>query len=192
MSLIMAREFLIFLNEYGICELRSGPSRIEEKYYLSEIGREEIIDFTNLNIKGIKPQNAVQVVRETDFPAMVERRRVLREVIERPLQARFRKLILEAYSFTCLITGVKLGEVLEVAHIKPVSKSGPDTLDNGLCLRSDIHLLFDAGHLRINPSGKIFLSETASHDVNYGHLPRQIEIPSFVGTERIEWRWKYC
>jgi hypothetical protein len=187
----MAREFLLFLYEYGICDRHPGPERMEEKYYLFDIGHDEIIGLTNLNLTGVMPQNVVQVVRTTDFPAVVERKRILTEVLERPLQARFRKIILDAFNATCLITGVELEEVLEAAHILPVSKSGPDTIDNGLCLRSDIHLLFDAGHLRINSSGEIVLSETASHDLNYGHLPRQIVIPPFIGKERLDWRWKY-
>jgi len=186
----MAREFLLFLNFYGICEMK-GRGRSREKYYISKMNEAEIRSLLDLDVAGIQPQTAVKKIRKTDFPAQIERKRVLAEVLQRPQQSRFRKQVLEAYGSRCLITGVKLESVLEAAHIRPVSESGLDVVENGLCLRSDIHLLFDSGHLRINPSGSILLSEAASESVNYAYLPDGLEIPDLVNMEWIEWRWKY-
>jgi predicted restriction endonuclease len=84
-----------------------------------------------------------------------------------------------------------LEPVLAAAHIIPVKAKGRDVIENGVCLRSDIHMLFDTGHLRIDTSGRIHLSEDAAHENNYSRLPRMVEIPAFVNKDYIDWRWNY-
>ena len=130
-------------------------------------------------------------IRLTQIPANVERKKVYREVLERPYQNVFRKNILSVYKFSCIITGVTIENVLEAAHIKPVEYNGDDNFNNGLCLRSDIHQLFDSNNLRILPSGELILSEVASSKNNYGNLPRKINLPHFVNTDFLDWRIKY-
>jgi len=76
-------------------------------------------------------------------------------------QGAFRVLVTEAYDRRCAITGERTLPVLEAAHIKPYSATGPHLVANGLLLRSDFHILFDDGYvtvtedLRIQVSGKI-------------------------------------
>lgn len=74
-----------------------------------------------------------------------------REVLQRVRkgQAAFRVDVLDGYQRRCAITGEKTLPVLEAAHIKSYSKSGPHSLSNGLLLRSDMHKLFDEGYLTI-------------------------------------------
>ena len=70
-------------------------------------------------------------------------------------------------------------EVLEAAHIKPYKYHGEDSASNGFAMRLDIHMLFDTGHLRISPTGEVFLSNRARMD--YGALiPPSIIIPEFI------------
>lgn len=64
-------------------------------------------------------------------------------------QGTFRILVTEAYSRKCSITGERTLPVLEASHIKPFSMSGPNAINNGLLLRSDLHKLFDLGYLTI-------------------------------------------
>ena len=45
-------------------------------------------------------------------------------------------------------------EALHAAHIEPVSEQGSGSVDNGLLLRSDLHLMFDAGLLRLEVTEK--------------------------------------
>jgi putative restriction endonuclease len=66
-------------------------------------------------------------------------------------QGAFRILVTDAYHRRCAITGEKTLPVLEAAHIKPYSFSGPNLVSNGLLLRSDLHKLFDAGYLTVTP-----------------------------------------
>ena len=80
-------------------------------------------------------------------------------------------------------------EILEAAHIKPFKYNGEDTIANGFAMRVDIHTLFDAGHLRISPDGRIELSNRARMD--YGaSIPPRIVIPEFTNREFLRWRWK--
>jgi putative restriction endonuclease len=54
-------------------------------------------------------------------------------------QGAFRVLVTEAYNKKCAKTGERTLPVLEASHIKPFSDSGPNRVENGLLLRSDIH-----------------------------------------------------
>ena len=188
----MAREFLIFLSNYGFCKREVvGRGNENERYILASISKEEVVELHKLKIVQQELENIVKQIRITQIPANVERKRVSREVLERPYQNIFRKNILSVYGSSCIITGVTIENVLEAAHIKPVEYKGDDSHSNGLCLRSDIHQLFDSNNLRILPSGEIILSEASSSKNNYGNLPRQIEIPNFVNKDFLDWRVKY-
>lgn len=66
-------------------------------------------------------------------------------------QLAFRKNLLAAYSDKCIITGHGPAEVLDAVHIEAHAKCGVNELDNGLLMRGDLHSLFDANLLRINP-----------------------------------------
>ncbi len=188
----MAREFLIFLSNYGFCKRDNiSQGNWNEHYHLANISKEEVIELYNLNTYNVGLDKLAKQIRITQIPANIERKRVSREILERPYQNLFRKNILSIFCSSCIVTGVSIENVLEAAHIKPVEYNGDDTHHNGLCLRSDIHQLFDSNNLRILPSGEIILSETASTKNNYSRLPRKIEIPSFVNREFLDWRVKY-
>jgi hypothetical protein len=188
----MAREFLIFLSNYGFCKKESvEKGNANERYHLASISKEEVVELHKLKIIQKELEKVVKQIRITQIPANIERKRVSREVLERPYQNIFRKNILNVFGSSCIVTGVTIENVLEAAHIKPVEYKGDDSHHNGLCLRSDIHQLFDSNNLRILPSGELIFSEVAASKNNYGLLPRQIEIPNFVNKEFLDWRVKY-
>ena len=162
------------------------------KFVLADISVEEINELENTPLHINTPEATVEVIRYTDIPTNIERRRISREFLDRPYQSQFRRNVLVGFQKTCLVTGVSLENVLEAAHIKPVSKSGSDQLSNGLCLRTDIHRLYDSGHLKIFPNGKLLLSDAANMPNNYENLPENIIIPSFVDKENLNWRIKYA
>jgi putative restriction endonuclease len=83
-------------------------------------------------------------------------------------QGAFRVLVTDAYSRRCSITGEKTLPVLEAAHIKPFSDSGPHFISNGLLLRSDIHKLFDGGYLTITNEFKIEVSSRIKTEFQNG------------------------
>ena len=188
----MAREFLIFLSNYGFCKKENfGKGNENEKYILSSISKEEILELHSLEINQVELDKIVNHIRITQIPANIERKRVAREILERPFQNAFRKNILNIFNSTCIVTGVTIKNVLEAAHIKPVEYNGSDSHTNGLCLRSDIHQLFDSNNLRICPTGELILSEAASTENNYANLPSNISIPDCVNKDFLDWRIKY-
>lgn len=58
-------------------------------------------------------------------------------------QSRFRKTLITLYDSRCAFTKTNEETVLEACHIISHAKTGDNSLDNGLLLRSDIHVLFD-------------------------------------------------
>ena len=75
----------------------------------------------------------------------------LRTVRTRKGQGRFRERLVELYGNKCAFTGVNHSKALEAAHLYQYSRIGEHHESGGLLLRRDIHSLFDAGLLSINP-----------------------------------------
>ncbi|MFS8170998.1 HNH endonuclease [Vreelandella titanicae] len=86
-------------------------------------------------------------------------------------QQDFRKQVLKNYYGSCCISGSRINEVLEAAHINPYAGQHSNRLDNGLCLRVDIHRLFDKFLISINPEKRqIKTSSRIKNDPEYGQL----------------------
>lgn len=191
----LAREFLLFLANYGICRPVSATSEYDSKYYLDEIFDVEAISaITSASIFNTDEEAAqvLEAVRHSPLPSIIERQRTVTTVLARPGQPKFRKKVLKVSGDQCLLTGEKIVEVLEAAHIIPVNSGGTDEQDNGICLRVDIHRLFDSGNIRLRPSGELQFSDAVIASENYKLLPSKIVIPAFVRIAHIEWRDKYC
>jgi len=65
-------------------------------------------------------------------------------VVPRRKQAAFRDA-LRQIDKRCVLSGESCPEALQAAHILPVAKNGHEQIENGILLRADLHLLFDAG-----------------------------------------------
>ncbi|MVW78088.1 hypothetical protein GOQ28_04030 [Bordetella sp. 02P26C-1] len=87
------------------------------------------------------------------------RKKIIREVVRRQGQPKFRQDLLIAYAGKCVVTGCDVAAVLEAAHIAPYLGAESNAVQNGLLLRADIHTLFDLGQLKITPEGKVQLHE---------------------------------
>jgi len=83
-------------------------------------------------------------------------------------QGAFRILITDAYSRKCSITGERTLPVLEAAHIKPYSLSGPHFISNGILLRSDLHKLFDSGYITITREYRLEVSNRLKEEFDNG------------------------
>lgn len=79
------------------------------------------------------------------------RQRILTEVAQRQGQAKFRRMLLEAYEGKCAITETNVTDVLQAAHIYAYNGPATNHVTNGILLRADIHNLFDLGLLAIDP-----------------------------------------
>lgn len=67
-------------------------------------------------------------------------------------QQQFRQKLLAAYGGRCAVTGQTTDKVLQAAHILDYRGIKTHVVQNGILLRSDIHLLFDSNLIGINPS----------------------------------------
>ncbi|HWP93753.1 MAG TPA: HNH endonuclease [Thermodesulfobacteriota bacterium] len=111
-------------------------------------------------------------------------------------QGAFRVLVTEAYNRRCGITGERTLPALEAAHIKPYSNTGPNTTNNGLLLRSDIHRLFDLGYLTITNDFHVEVSKRIKEEYEngreyYAFHGKELKVPSkladYPSRDYIEW-----
>ena len=121
----------------------------------------------------------------------------LKLVPARPEQPKFRNALLLLQG-GCVISGCQVLTVLDAAHIAPVSKKGEFHPTNGLLLRTDLHRLFDANLLAINPDN---LTIHFAASVRLGEYENwhggSIKIPPYLDedekpcTEFLVWRWRF-
>lgn len=109
-------------------------------------------------------------------------------------QPSFRKNLLKAYGEKCVITGYCPADVLEAVHIVDHAISGINKMDNGLLLRADLHSLFDANLLMIDPTDYSVWLEPSLKETPYWELNGRILTPRVDGNqpskEYLEHRWK--
>lgn len=101
-------------------------------------------------------------------------------------QGAFRVIVTDAYNRRCAISGEKTLPVLQAAHIKPFAESGPNLIQNGILLRSDIHTLFDNGYITISTDYHVEVSQRLKDDFGNGkiyyqyHGKKLIALPEMI------------
>jgi hypothetical protein len=191
----LAREFLLFLANFGLLRLDATENaRDTQRFYLDElfdVDAEIVQAGSSIFADDASAEQAVVEVRQSSLPSIVERQRALRQSFARVGQPRFRADIMAAYAGRCFLTGETIPEVLEAAHIIPVTNNGADNRDNGFCMRVDIHRLYDTGNLRIRADGTLMLSDAVAQSPNYKMLPPAVVFPQFINPANVSWRDKY-
>jgi predicted restriction endonuclease len=186
----MIREFLLFLVHYDYCSIEVGISNQTTKF----IRQDNLATRQYLPLSTQISQNKFHATQlpEPQNPFIENsRRKKFREVAIRDRQSKFRTDVLERFHYSCLFTGERIPLVLEACHIVSVQHKGSDSFSNGLCLRADVHTLFDNRHIRIRPDGVVEYSDILQQSVSYKNLPNTINIPSFVSDEALRWRYNY-
>ncbi len=79
------------------------------------------------------------------------RERILRTIVQRQGQPKFRQQLLGIYGAQCVISGCNAVAALEAAHICPYKGNRTNNPTNGILLRSDLHTLFDLYLISIHP-----------------------------------------
>ncbi len=192
----MAREFLYFLANYDVC----AKNIVDEELRYCLTATSQIASISDLDVATDQDAlntddgaaDAVERTRHSELPSIIERQRTTTTVINRPNQSKFRKEVLTHADNICVITGDTIPKVLEAAHIIPVTHGGTDNLDNGFCMRVDIHRLYDSSLIRILPNGTINVSSSVRSSPGYSSLPSSITIPAHVNPANMEWRNSYC
>lgn len=108
---------------------------------------QDLLDVLPLELAPAAPSPAVELnLLHTDQRTMRTQAAVVR-----PRQGNFRSSLLQRYGGACCITGCQVDTLLEAAHIIPYRGDQTDDVSNGLLLRVDLHRLFDAHLVTINP-----------------------------------------
>lgn len=115
--------------------------------------------------------DAAQKLRELGFDVVhntenadEEREREWISRLRRDGQVEFRSALIDVYG-GCPLSGCTTLAALAAAHVRPVSGSGADAASNGILLRADLHKLFDADLLAIDPTdGRVVLAESCKAD----------------------------
>jgi len=186
----IAREFLLFLSYYGYLNIER-VSGVESFFYNFDID-EEIQEILSKNI--YSDEQCLEFLRSSGVTLETERKLIVSNIKKNgrgTLQPKFRKDLLDVYP-KCIISEISMPEVLIAAHIKPVEYNGGYDASNGFLMRTDLHLLFDANHLRIKPSSSN-LAEVEVDDMtrnSYGFtIPSKIFLPDYVNRDNLRWRY---
>jgi putative restriction endonuclease len=83
-------------------------------------------------------------------------------------QGAFRVLVTDAYRRRCAVTGERTLPVLQAAHIKPYGESGPHSVDNGILLRADLHILLERGYMTLTEALQVEVSHRIREDFENG------------------------
>nr|WP_294990490.1 HNH endonuclease signature motif containing protein [uncultured Sediminibacterium sp.] len=79
------------------------------------------------------------------------RARKTKDVVVRKGQQKFKEMLIRYYGHWCMITGCEITEAIQASHIFPYRGEKDNNPRNGLLLRIDLHVLFDANLLGIDP-----------------------------------------
>lgn len=102
------------------------------------------------------------IEEEAEVPSGRDRRdKELRAIYVRRGQRTFRRKLLKAYGQACAVTGCKITDLLEAAHISPYRGDHTNKVSNGLLLRTDVHTLFDLGLLWVNEQFIVQVAKSA-------------------------------
>lgn len=105
------------------------------------------------NSKTLSAYDAADELSENEYEKkdQDERPIVFRQIKERRGQQKFRFALFDRYGYACMISGCKITDILEAAHINPYRGINDNHVSNGLILRADIHTLFDLNLIGIEP-----------------------------------------
>ncbi len=126
----------------------------------------------------------------------------------RPVRATaFRRVVLEAYSFTCAVSRVRLttpqgGQLVEAAHIHRWADSRDDRPHNGLALSPTYHWLFDQGLFTLDEQYRVLVSPVARdcagsvEQLLEAHRGAAVLLPTRAalqpGPEALAWHRAHC
>jgi putative restriction endonuclease len=104
-------------------------------------------------------------------------------------QGTFRICVTDAYHRQCAVSHEHSLPVLEAAHIVEWSDTHTNDVTNGILLRADIHKLFDAGYVTIDPNDHRFVvSKRLKEDYDNGKEYYQLHgLPILLPDDKGEW-----
>jgi hypothetical protein len=192
------------LNDFVADDLiDSEPNHLDAKYQKHEMPAvpdpryRETLD-TNVSPSfgwGIRKNllNSVPVPADQYFPKGHKNEQKTTEVKIRLEAQRFRETVLDLYDSACCVSGCKVLEVLEAAHIEDYAVSKNNDWNNGLCLRVDIHRLYDKGLLKIDKNFMVHLHQDLINTEYRDYQFKKIKLPKqelyFPDRKLLDWKF---
>ncbi|MCL4637671.1 MAG: HNH endonuclease [Olivibacter sp.] len=120
-----------------------------------------------------------------------DRESVFRSIKARRGQQKFRESLCKRYNNTCVVTGCKILDILEAAHIMPYRGKKDNHPSNGLLLRADIHTLFDLNLIAIDPKNlRVHFHRKVLKEYGEFHLNKiLVESHNQPNAKCLSWRW---
>lgn len=134
-------------------------------------------------IRAVDAAPVVALPIELSVPLPSERQRREICVPSREGQAQFRAMVIAAYG-QCAVTGCRDEVVLQAAHIIPYVDDRSHVLHNGICLRADIHSLFDRGLISVGANRTIEISKDVTFAEYQALNGRMVMLPRVVDAEQ--------
>lgn len=173
------RSYLQILDNAGaIKNVSGGKIQILEREYLDSLVRMGLlaVDSDSITMTMSLDDPAFEAL-PSDISMDLRRRKTAEQGV-REGQATFARIVGKAYSYRCCVSGAKETRVLQAAHIMDYRGRQTNFPSNGLLMASDIHALFDAGRLLINPENLRIELPADMNDTRYlQYKGKQIEIP---------------
>lgn len=196
----------IFLNgELTIPVLREISVKRNDQLAIQRLNIEKLEELVKGNLTADRimlravasaPLDFVDSAEDTSefTPSMVDQReKVLREIRARRGQRKFRNEILKRFGGQCVVSGCKVQELLEAAHILPYRGEEYNHPSNGLLLRTDLHTLFDLGLIKIEPQTLTVCIADSIQDPNYSQFNSRTLIftdRNLPSMEALQMRWE--
>lgn len=142
----------------------------------------------------IEPAEEKPTVEATSFMASMcdSRESILRAIKVRRGQRTFRDKLIKRYGGRCVVSGCRVLDILEAAHISPYLGAADNHPQNGLLLRADLHTLFDLNLMAIEPASfiiKFHPKVRADGYAQFDGTTLQFDARSMPATEPIARRW---
>ncbi len=103
-------------------------------------------------------------------------------------QGAFRLMVMDAYARRCAVTGERTLPVLEAAHIVPFAEESKHEVRNGILMRSDVHRLYDAGLVTVEPNLTFRVSSRIDKDYSNGKIYYALDGKTIAAPDRLEYR----
>ncbi|MCJ0741847.1 HNH endonuclease [Pedobacter montanisoli] len=156
------------------------------EFYFGSIDEKQLLDHISLSLDialynlGLAKKDDLTIAEKADTGANDQafdpqnladaRTKIARQITARRGQKSFRDQLLRAYEYKCAVTGCDVVSTLEACHIMPYKGDQTNHIQNGLLLRSDIHILFDLGFLTINYKNKTVILNKEITSSYYGQF----------------------
>jgi hypothetical protein len=133
-------------DEFGVVDDQAERRRLYEYWALPTGGAGNITE-------------PAATLPTTDPDSLEERAKRFAQVEVRTQQGAFRKAVFLACGGSCVVSGCRIPEALEAAHLEGRNwRDGQNAASDGILLRRDLHALYDAGLLSFTEDMQVRLS----------------------------------